>query len=343
MDWITILTVAGVVCTVGFGLAGIYYFYRARRYPGEITFIKESCIGLFDTIVRNLDELSVQYKGEPIGENLVLLKGYIVNTGSIDISQEMVADKIRIRLPDGFRWMTAKKVSSSDGVKAKINIIDACNIELETGLFRRKEFVQFEAIAEVPIKQKDGEGDRIDPSSDFMSKLQFVHRIANTQKVVEKELPREISNKRKKKIVKIIWIPIVYLLVSSCLLLWLEWDKSNRFMVGYLLTTKEGKQIEVTAKITADDMVELHGIIEDYENKISITEFVNSGKCKQIMVKRPFDYSTIYMLLAMFAVMGIMLYIVLIYPQRKASSLRKLISTGLHGSQKNIGGSKSRK
>ena len=29
-----------------------WYYYR--RYPGRITFVKESCIGLFESIVRNL-------------------------------------------------------------------------------------------------------------------------------------------------------------------------------------------------------------------------------------------------------------------------------------------------
>ena len=86
MNTPNLLAIIGISATVVLGVYGIYLGFRTQRYPGRITFVKETCIGLFDSLVRNLPELSIQYDNEPVGENLVLLKGFILNTGTKDIN-----------------------------------------------------------------------------------------------------------------------------------------------------------------------------------------------------------------------------------------------------------------
>lgn len=75
--FLTLLSIAALILT---GVT-IWLAIR-RRYPGQITYLEESCIGLFDSIVRNLPDLKVLYKSDPVSENIVLIKGYIMNTGS---------------------------------------------------------------------------------------------------------------------------------------------------------------------------------------------------------------------------------------------------------------------
>ena len=56
-----ILAVLGIVATIIFGVWGIIIVIR-RRYPGQLTYVKESYIGLFDSIVKNVPELAVLYQ-----------------------------------------------------------------------------------------------------------------------------------------------------------------------------------------------------------------------------------------------------------------------------------------
>jgi hypothetical protein len=55
-----ILGVLGVTVSLVFGAWGVVLMLR-RQYPGEISFVRESCIGLFEAIIRNLLDLSVLF------------------------------------------------------------------------------------------------------------------------------------------------------------------------------------------------------------------------------------------------------------------------------------------
>jgi|RhiMetdeSRZDD1v2_1073273.scaffolds.fasta_scaffold1550400_2 hypothetical protein len=62
-----------------FGVYGVYLVFKSRN-PGRITFIKESCIGLFESITRNLSNLEILYRQNQISEafNLALLQGTLL-------------------------------------------------------------------------------------------------------------------------------------------------------------------------------------------------------------------------------------------------------------------------
>ena len=94
------LGVLGIVATIIFGVWGIFIVIR-RSYPGQLTYIKESYIGLFDSIVKNVPELAVLYNNLPVSQGLVLIKGAILNTGSKDITDTMVEQNLAFVLPSG--------------------------------------------------------------------------------------------------------------------------------------------------------------------------------------------------------------------------------------------------
>ena len=176
----TVLAVISIAATVVLGIWGIFLMIK-RKYPGQITFVRESCLGLFDSIVKNMPELAVQYNGTPVGEGLVLLKGSFLNTGSKDISESMVVEKVSISLPQNFRWLAAKIVSTSPKVHAQVSISDRSLI-FETGLFRCQEHIRFETLAEVPIKNS-ADNKRGESIEERLNKvLRISHRITDTQK-----------------------------------------------------------------------------------------------------------------------------------------------------------------
>ena len=156
------------------------------------SFFREDCIGLFDSIVRNLPELSVQFNGVPVKENLVLLKGLFMNDGHKDISLAMVEQRLRAVLPEGYRWLTAKVVLSSPEVKASAQITSDTNLEFDLGLFRCGEILKFEALAEVPTG--DTTKDWPPPSFRLERSLSFEHRIADTGNVKATSIPFDVDD-----------------------------------------------------------------------------------------------------------------------------------------------------
>ena len=175
--WLSIL---GITLTVIFGFLGIY-IVKAKRYPGRITYVREESIGLFDTLVKNFPQITIQYEGENISKQIVLVRGYLINTGDIDIKESMVDDKLKISLPPEFAWLNSKIVEGSIGNKFHLTPVNKNELELDLGLFKKDEYLRLEALVEVPISQGK--------TSPLVSdKLSFSHRIADTSKVEIKTL-----------------------------------------------------------------------------------------------------------------------------------------------------------
>ena len=120
IDSTTAWTVLGLLATISFGAWSLFYAIVGRRYPGRISFVQEDCIGLFDSIVRNFPEIVISYQNNPVGENLVLLKGAFLNTGTKDITKEMVAGELTLVLPKGYNWLTARIVAATPDVVSGI-------------------------------------------------------------------------------------------------------------------------------------------------------------------------------------------------------------------------------
>src|ERR1035437_1972556 len=114
-----VLSALGIFTTVVLGVWCLIVALH-RRYPGEISFVRDPYLGLFDSIVKNLPELSVQYDGKPVSPGLVLVKGALLNSGAKDITVPMVEGPLTFHLPEGFRWVMAKIVGTSPNVKASV-------------------------------------------------------------------------------------------------------------------------------------------------------------------------------------------------------------------------------
>src|ERR1035437_1453816 len=186
----TVVAVLGILATVLFGIWGVYVVIH-RRYPGELTFVVEDCIGLFETIVKNFPDLAVLYQAEPVSRGLALLKGTFHNTGHKDITPEMVGKSITLHLPEDFKWLAAKIVGSSPDVHAYVEE-DSTSVRFSTGLFRCEEYFRFEALAEVPVSDSDRpiEGR-------LLTALIPSHRIADTGTIREVFLPPERLVRRR--------------------------------------------------------------------------------------------------------------------------------------------------
>jgi hypothetical protein len=267
-----ILTILGLAATLIFGLISIYLIIQ-RRYPGRITFIREASIGLFDSIVRNVPELSVLYNGKPVSENLVLLKGILQNTGSVDITEMMVVEPLAIKLPEGYKWLEARIVGSAPNVHATVSNQDSTSLIFDVGLFRVNEHIRFEAVAEVPSTE-DASAQSGGSASDRLSKvLIFSHRIANTQKVNSEMLPPRLGTSMlKPRVGSIVALSLNIFIMAACII-WLAIGEDYSPKDIYLIRTNDARIVKVRANDNGDGTKTLKGIDNDYSERLSDRDF----------------------------------------------------------------------
>jgi len=175
IDWSFWLTVVGTIATVVFGIWAIL-IAKKRAYPGEITFFHDRTIRLFDDITGSLPQLTVSYKGEPVKKNLTLIKGFLVNTGTKDITKEMVETPLTFELAEGYRWLEVSAKCSSN-LEERAKITNPKIVEFSLGLFRCNEFLRFEGLLEVSEGKKWG------------GTIYHSHRIADTGDIKRKTVP----------------------------------------------------------------------------------------------------------------------------------------------------------
>jgi len=289
-----IVGILGLLMTVVFGALSVYLFFT-RRYPGQITLVRESTIALFDSIVKNFSNLTVLYNTLPVSEGLVLLKGAFVNTGSKDISKDMVRENLCLRLPEKFTWRSAKVVSSSPSVHAEAKL-SSQDITFDIDLFRCKEFVRFEAVVEVPVGTTGQSESGQSLENRLHRALQVRHRIADTQKVKVREFPDEVSAIRQ---IKKLWFPsTMSALMVGFVLGMLYFYCPARL---YYTITDKGEQIEVKITPRTDDSVSIEGVSRSNYRKIVPTKdfFANSG----MLARSIPDRSKIIILLVMIGVL----------------------------------------
>lgn len=271
-NFTSILTFLGLAATLIFGFASVYLVIK-RRYPGRITFIREASIGLFDSIERNVPELSVLYDGKPVGENLVLLKGILQNTGSIDITESMVVEHLAIKLPEGYKWLAAKAVGSAPNVNATVGIHDSTSLTFDLGLFRCDEHIRFEAVVEVPSEQ-DAASRSQEPASQRLNRaIRFTHRIANTQTINSEVLPPRFGSPMLKPRLDVIVGMSLVLFLASFTALTLAIGDNYKIKDLYLINTDEGHVIRIRATDNQDGTMTLRGDGNDYSETLTNRNF----------------------------------------------------------------------
>jgi len=326
MDTSTALTTAGISATVILGAYRIYLLFRTQRYPGRITFVKETCIGLFDALVRNLSGFSILYQDEPVAQNLVLLKGCLLNTGTKDISPEMVEEQISITLPEGYRWLAVTIVSTSSHVTARAHIPNEREIKFDSGLFRRREHIRFEAIAEVP-ETRETERSKPDPADALESAMEFRHRIADTQKINRQEFQSDTQLRSSTRLIWITVSQISFIFIVLCVLGVKIWLKGMPANIHYFLTLDHSQEVEVTLKPHLDGNVDIKGVETDYEETIPLETFFNVRKWRpKTVASKAFLPPLIFVCVSILLMLALLVFI--LWQKRKEASLRN--SLGIH-------------
>lgn len=266
----------GIAVSAIFGLVGIYLTIKSR-YPGKITFVNEQMIELFSAVGNSLDKLAVTYDGKNVDENLVLMNGAFINSGRTDIGPNMVEKPITLKLPDGYKWLTAKVVNSA--IEANLEFVNENTILINTGLFRCGEFVRFHALAQVPADDKTDQS----ISKRLRSVLKFEHRITNTQKINETDVKNKITSKKELKKKGIPYL-VMFVVTIALAIFAIYTGIPQRLVFPYLVDTNKTEYVNIKTHAN-DDSVEINSIESDFSKKLSFDNFINEVKGKPKLEK----------------------------------------------------------
>lgn len=268
MDLSIILTIIGLIATFVFGFLSIDLFKR-KRYPGKITFVKQSSIGLFDSFVKNFNEIAILFEDKPIKDNLIYIKGCFINDGDIDIEGEKIEKPICIELPEKYSWVNCKITDTTKNLFSNYKITNDKNVDLNFGLFRKGEFIQIEALIQASHE--------IDNDDNIFDQIKFTHRISQTQKITTTNLLSENQiKKRKGRIIQRIWYTAIQLLVPFVITIGLFIFLKSAG-INYR-SVENGKTIEYKATPKRDGIVKMKNLLTDKEKSISIAEFQDKSK-----------------------------------------------------------------
>jgi hypothetical protein len=317
MDKSIIIGIISVIATVVFGIWGIILVVR-RKYPGKITFIQEDSLSLFNDIVKNMPELSISFRNQPVKENLVLLKGAFVNTGSKDIETSMIIENIAINLPEGFRWANAKVVDVPNQVQAKSIIKNDNLLSFELGLFRCREFFKFEGLAEVPSDKTSNS-----PNKRLVNSLKLTHRIADTGRISTIQLPREVP----KKSAWLKHITTLSIVIITCFVAFLSYREGQPIKTNFIIDDGSHKEIQVSVRrnpYTGNFLIkEINGTFKEI---CSSQKFYMKPKLKPVDGSSWFDNKDILILLPIL-IINVIIIICLNYSDSlKIRRIKKLIT-----------------
>lgn len=183
----TIIGIGGFLATIVLGYAGVKYTLKFRKKT-EIIFLKNSSISLFKTIVKNLDDIEINFQGKKIGENLILFKGTFFNNGNIDIDKSVVHKPIEIELPEDFDWVRHKIIASSDGLSVTSQV-NQNKLVFEFDLLKEGEYFTFDSLVE--YNSTSGNDDNRDIAKRLYNQIKISHRITDLKKISkENSIPR---------------------------------------------------------------------------------------------------------------------------------------------------------
>ena len=316
MDFMGILKIAGVIISLLFGVLGIYFSVRKRQYPGEITFVKESLVSLFDELVENIENLQVLYKSNPIQKNIVLMKGHLLNTGSIDISQEKVNKELTATLPNEYKWLETKIISSSPGLDAHITISKENELCFDLGLFRRDETISFQALAQIPSTQTGKE-----MRDTFDKELKWHHRIADTNNNIQKASYN--PNPRYKRLIGFASILSVFMMVFPLIFLI---PQLRGVSINYEITTKDDQKILVRLIPRLNDKSKIVGVNNDYSEEIDFDKFFSEYSPKPVLRTNDLKDPSTLAISAVFPLYGIILLIITYLPYRSNKNIEKILN-----------------
>lgn len=170
------------------GLISVFVGWKTWNRPRmKLVFAKST---LLANLSKASNEIAVSYKGEKVPNDLILIEGYLLNTGNTDIKKEDIEDPIEINLAENWIWHSFYIRKASNGLKVSAEILDN-SVNLNLGLCKKGEGLYFDGL----ISLKDGAS--LWTNQSVFKNIKVNSRITNLDKVDTVKLPSDFEKNGK--------------------------------------------------------------------------------------------------------------------------------------------------
>ncbi len=223
-----ILTIIGLILTIGFGIYAIVSNKRTRKKV-SLSFGKNECYSLFKKDINRLN-IDVNYKGESLNNYLILFKGVIENSGNLDIDKNRIYTPLKIISKKEYKWLETTVSGHPNGATVSIYKIADNEIEINWDLIKKGEKIEFEALVEIPFDNELEKATEV-----FYESLKFDFRITDLNGVDKIQDYNSEDYKRTRAKKNLLFIGIVTFFTGGGILL-----------ASYLGPIKTNVQYELT-------------------------------------------------------------------------------------------------
>lgn len=284
------LGLAGILVSVLFGIWGVYLSLRRARYPASLTFVREQSVALLDDFATRIPNLAVLYKSIPIDKSVVLISGYLVNDGTVDITPQMTERPLSCLLPSGCSWLEFKLTGVAEALSATGEIKEPQVLELRFGLFRRDEALSFQALALVGVDLGQ------EKLTALVDALQWTHRIAGMGAIRTTTLPEPETRSREAQ-----WVRKSALVLMASFYLFVAVSPATQLgpfgripSIAYELVDS-GKLVTIRLTPNRDGTTTVTDLATGGERKVNLSEYTKDTVLRPIQRRRELDGSMIGM------------------------------------------------
>ena len=197
----------GIIATVLIGYLGIRYTSKSKNKT-SIGYFEDSRITLFESAVKELDELEIKYKNEPINENLIIYRGTFFNSGNTDIDKNLIHKPLKIILPSNYEWKKVKIIDKSKDINVEFGN-SSNSLHFSWDILRVNEYVTFDSVIEYkPISKSSSSSESI--AKYLSSNISFEQRITNLEPI--KTIDPDITSFHGYKYTSLIFLAIIIFL-----------------------------------------------------------------------------------------------------------------------------------
>lgn len=168
-----------------------------NKYPKRMKFYVLDAVRLTNPMVDKLEDIKLEYNGQPITNKVSYIKGLFYNEGNEDIvlKENETEEGLTIELPDGYRWLSVNYKEHSNRLKVEFDI-DKDNksiLHISSRVFKRAEVFSFDAFVEGEIEKRQ----------DIQDKIKISHRFFNTAPIETETMYDIVQENKSKKFVNI--------------------------------------------------------------------------------------------------------------------------------------------
>jgi hypothetical protein len=190
MDINLIYMILGVIATILVGYWGIKYTANHKTIT-NLLFFENGCISLFKTVVKDLDEVEIKYKGKKIDENLLIYKGTFFNSGTTDIDKSIIHQPLKVSLPENYEWKKIIIIDQSKDVNITLDYNES-EATFNWDILKENEYFTFDSVIEYKPQPnpEENENSVIRDITRYLTRnIDFSHRITNLKSIEKEDLP----------------------------------------------------------------------------------------------------------------------------------------------------------